>query len=91
MYHNPLLPIRGLNFEPPAPGTQERTSAKNLRMALFDLLQAQKDLQEAEENIPSYTAQWSEEDYVRDQQQTLIAASHAFEQALIASVKEHGG
>lgn len=65
----------------------ELPTAKALREALHDLMLAQKKLDDAEKNVPDYTAQWDNADYTRNEAQTLIVASNAFEDALVASVQ----
>lgn len=57
-----------------------------LRHAFEDLQTAKALLEQAEESIPNYTGQWSDSDYVANEKQTVIAASHAFEDAVVASV-----
>ena len=65
----------------------ERPTAKVLREAWEDLTQAQQELVEAQGQVPNYTGQWDNADYTRDQEQTVIVASNAFEDALVASVR----
>ena len=87
-YHNRALPLHGYSFEvePEVPLSTERANALGLRHALEDLLTARLAYEQALQNVPRYTAQWNSVDYVRNEEQTLIAASHAFEDAVVASV-----
>ena len=64
----------------------ERFTAKAYREALEDLLLAKTNLENAQAKVPNYTGQWNDADYTRDEEQTLIAASHVFEDAMVASV-----
>lgn len=88
-FNNPNLPLHGYAFdgENAEKAHVERPTAKALREAWEDLLLAQKELAEAQEKVPSYTGQWNDADYTRDEEQTLIVASNAFEDALVASVR----
>lgn len=88
-YYNLNLPLRDYSFDGTneQPLQVERATAKALRQAWQDLMQAKHDLAEAQENIPSYTGQWDNADYVRNEQQTFIVASNAFEDALVASAR----
>ena len=87
-YNNPNFPLSGYSFdrENSANSQEERPTAVALREAFVDLQAAREAYENAYENIPNYTGQWNNSDYVRDEEQTLIAASHAFEDALVSSV-----
>ena len=87
-YNNPNFPLSGYSFdrENVALSQKERPTALALREAFEDLQAARQAYEKAYENIPNYTGQWNNSDYVRDEEQTMIAASHAFEDALVASV-----
>ena len=68
----------------------ERLTAKAFREALEDLLLAKTNLDDIRAKVPNLqrtgTGQWNDADYTRDEEQTLIAASHVFEDAMVASV-----
>lgn len=64
----------------------ERLTAQAYREAFEDLLLAKTNLENAQAKEPNYTGQWDNADYTRDEEQTLIAASHVFEDAMVASV-----
>lgn len=87
-YNNPNFPLSGYSFdrENSANSQKERPTALALREAFEDVQTARQAYDKAREEIPSYTGQWGDADYVRDEEQTLIAASHAFEDAVVASV-----
>lgn len=87
-FNHPNLPLRDYSFDGENAGKQqtERPTAKAYREAFEDLVLAKAQLEEAQSKVPSYTAQWDDADYTRDEEQTFIAASHAFEDAMVASV-----
>lgn len=87
-FNHPNLPASGFSFdgEKQAEAQTERPTAKALREAWEDVVLAQKELDNATGRVPRYTAQWDNADYIRDEEQTLIIASNAFEDALVASV-----
>ncbi len=87
-YNNRHLPLSGYSFdrENSAHCQTERPTAVALREALEDMHAALQAYKTAQQAVPNYTGQWCRADYVRDEEQTLIAASHAFEDALVASV-----
>ncbi len=83
-YNSPNLPLSEYSFDRETKGNSqtERPTAMALREAFEDVQKARL----AYEEVPNYTGQWRYADYVRDEEQTLIAASHAFEDAVVASV-----
>lgn len=86
MFNHPQFPLHGFSFRGESTPVVERDTALALRQAFEDLQLAQTLLAQAQENIPSYTGQWNHADYVTNEMQTVVAASHAFEDALVASV-----
>ena len=88
-FNNPNLPMRDYSFDGKNAqhANVERPTAMALREAWEDLMLAQQELDEAQKKVPSYTAQWVNADYTRNQEQTFIVASNAFEDALVASVR----
>lgn len=86
-YNDSSLPLTGYSFdcEHKTPKV-ERSTALALRNAFEDLLTAKKDLKKAMSEVPDYTGQWDDEDYYRNEAETLSAASNAFEDAVRASV-----
>lgn len=70
--------------------TPARPTALNLSTAFNVLLNAGRDLAEAERNVPSYTGGWSASDYTAAAQEAYNRAADAFEDALVASVHARG-
>lgn len=68
----------------------ERLTAQAYREAFEDLLLAKTNLDEMRARVPDLQRNgkgyWDDADYTRDEEQTLIAASHVFEDAMVASV-----
>jgi Tfp pilus assembly protein PilF len=64
-----------------------RESANNLANALFDLITAKSDLDEAIKNVPSYTAQYDDAHFYRHEQKIFNKACNAYEDAVVASNK----
>ncbi len=57
--------------------------AKIVAEAILKLIQADKELRDAEAKVPNYTGQWSHEDYVAEEQEEWnIAANDLYDQLL---------
>ena len=55
---------------------------------MFALFKARAELDRAKKNVPAYTAQWSDEDYYRDEQQAYDAAVTEYEAAHAPTANE---
>jgi hypothetical protein len=58
------------------------SSDEKLADALFALLDAKEELDEARRNAPSYTAQYSSEDFYRDEKKAYDEAVEAYAEAV---------
>ena len=66
------------------PITPARPEALALAVALRNLNAADEALQQAKRDVPSYTGQWSDADYVADEQETYNRAVDAYADAMKA-------
>jgi hypothetical protein len=60
----------GHSFDSTAEPIVARAGAHQVADAIANMLAARVELQAAKEHVPSYTGQWSDHDYIRDQQAT---------------------
>jgi hypothetical protein len=74
--------------EPPRPAAPE---AVHLAETMVALNRAAERLEEARENIPPYTGQYSPEFYTRYEQDVYNRAAEAFADAVLAVVAKGGG
>ena len=70
--------------------TPARPTALDLSTAFSAMLNANRDLAEAELNVPDYTGQWSTADYTAEAREAFNRATDAFEDAVVASVYARG-
>jgi len=71
---------------------QEPVNAKPESLILADamlrLVASAKSLESAKERVPDYTAQWRDEDYYAQEQETFNRAADAYADAVKSMMKE---
>lgn len=73
----------GFGEKEPVPA---RPEAVALAMAMTEFLKADAELEQAQRNVPNYTAQWSSTDYYAEQQEAYNRAADGLADAVKAVV-----